>query len=220
MNTLTHDTDSHLRTAVTDELSWTPDVDDARIGVAVSKGTVTLTGDVDSFPQKRNAERAAQRVRGVTAIADEITVRDAWSDRDDADIAREAGEALERSVDVPTTVKASVQEHVVTLTGEVPWQFQRAAAARAVRYLRGVTDVLNVIMVTPHVSTGDIYAGIRAALVRNALIDARHVTVAADSVGTVTLTGVVGSWFDRNQAAHAAWSAPGVTHVINHLTIR
>jgi osmotically-inducible protein OsmY len=128
--------DAELKAAVVDELQWTPGVDSTYIGVSVTDGAVTLSGEVESYPEKSLAEKAVQRVRGVTAIAEEITVRDTWGAAD-TDIAREAGEALQRSVDVPDTVRATVHGRVVTLSGVVEWQYQRAAAARAVRHLKG-----------------------------------------------------------------------------------
>ena len=213
-------TDTQLRTTVTNELAWTPDVDGTHIGVAVVGGTVTLSGEVASYPEKRNAERAAQRIHGVVAIADEITVHNAWSALNDTDIAREAGEALERAVDVPPGIKAAVHDHVVTLTGDVEWHYQRDAAARSVHYLRGVRDVLNAITVKPQVSAGDIKASIGAALVRNAVTDSSSVKVAATSGGAVSLEGTVQSFHEKNQAGRIAWSAPGVTRVNNHLRLR
>ena len=210
--------DAELKGAVVEELRATPSVNSTHIGVAVTDGAVTLSGEVETYPEKTLAEKAAQRVRGVTAIAEEITVRDTWGAAD-TDIAREAGEALQRAVDVPDTVKAAVHGHVVTLSGVVAWQYQRAGAARAVRYLKGVLDVLDTVTIRPTAAVADIKAAIGAALVRNARIENQHIAVTTGTAGAVTLEGTVHSWAERRQAEQAAWSAPGVTEVTNHLRI-
>ena len=215
-----HKSDAELKSAVTDELAWTAGVDNAHIGVAVMDGGVTLSGEVDSYPEKLIAEHAALRVRGITAVAQEITVRNQWMEMNDTDIAREAREALERAVDVPAgTVKATVHDHVVTLTGQVPWQFQREAAGRAVHYLRGVRDIANAVAIRPTVSTADIKNAISAALVRSARLEGKATTVTVDAAGTVTLKGVVHSASERREAERTAWSAPGGVSVDNHLRI-
>ena len=124
-----HKSDVELKSDVVDELEWTPNVDAAHIRVAANDGVITLSGEVGTYPEKRAAEQAALRVRGVTAVADEITVRNTWTELADTDIAREVGEALTRSVAVPAdAVKAVVHNHVVTLSGMVTWNFQREVA--------------------------------------------------------------------------------------------
>jgi osmotically-inducible protein OsmY len=216
-----HRTDHELRTAVVEELDWTPSIDATRIGVAVNDGAVTLSGEVDSYPEKRLAEKAAFRVRGVSAVAEEIMVRSLLGGMNDTDIAREAGEALERAVDVPReVVKASVHDHIITLSGAVPWQFQRYAATRAVRYLRGVDAVRNQITIDPEHAASDIKKSINSALVRNAQLDSNTITVTISDDGAVTLTGTVQSAAERRQAEHTAWSAPGVSSVTNSLIVR
>jgi osmotically-inducible protein OsmY len=189
--------------------------------VAVNQGAVTLSGEVDSYPERLMAEKAASGVHGVTAFAEEITVRGSWKGVNDTDVAREAGEALERSIDVPIgTVTAAVHNHTITLSGQVPWHFQREAAGRAVRYLKGVADVVNVITIKPTASATGIKTAINAALVRRAQFEGKHTTVAADPAGVVTLDGTVHSWTERRDAEHAAWSAPGVTDVINLIRVQ
>ena len=215
-------TDAKLKTAVTEELAWgTPGVNSTHIGVAVNHGTITLSGQVDSYPEKRLAEHAVLRVRGVTAVAEEITVHTRWGDVTDTDIAREAGQALDRSVSVPDgMVTATVHNHIVTLAGQVPWHYQREAAEQAVRHLKGVTNLLNLITIRPTASAAGIKTAITAALVRGAQTDGRNTTVTADAAGAVTLEGSVHSWSERTDAEHAAWSAPGVTDVTNRLRIQ
>jgi osmotically-inducible protein OsmY len=218
---VTHRTDTDLKTSVIEELDWTPGVDSTHVGVAVNRGAVTLSGEVETFPAKRIARHAVLGLRGVTAVADEITVRGGWQGVNDTDIAREATEALERCVSLtPGAITAQVHDHVITLEGQVPWHFQRADAARSVSYLKGVTDVVNHISVRPTVSPSDIGAAITAALVRTAQAEGRTATVTADENGAVTLEGTVHSWTERQAATRAAWSAPGVTEVIDNLHIQ
>lgn len=212
-------TDADLKEAVADELDWTPSINSTQIGVAVDHGAVTLSGEVNTYPEKLSAEKAALRVHGVTAVAEEVKVRDAWGATNDSDIAREASEALERTVDVPAdSVKAVVQDHCITLSGPVTWHYQREAAERAVRYLRGVSGVDNKVTIKPTISTDGLKTKISAAFVRNAQLEGKNITVSADA-GVVTLDGTVHTAAERRQANFVAWSAPGVTGVTNHLQV-
>jgi osmotically-inducible protein OsmY len=211
-------TDSELKEAVALELEWTPNVNSAHIGIAVDHGAVTLTGQVESYPARLAAEAAALRVRGVTAVAEEMSVHSKWSAVNDSDIAREAGEALDRAVDVPAGVTAVVHDHIVTLSGPVTWHFERQAAERTVRYLKGVKGILNLITITPTASASGVKHAITAALVRNAQLEGREISVMAED-GSVTLEGSVRSWAERRQADATAWAAPGVTGVHNHLHV-
>lgn len=210
--------DSDLKIAIVDELGWTPSVNSTHIGVAVDSGAVTLSGEVSSYPEKLLAAAAVQRVHGVTAVAQEITVRTSWS-VNDSDVAREAGEALERAVDVPDAVTALVHDRVITLAGTVNWNYQRIAAERAVRHAKGVTGVVNRIMIRPVAVASGVKAAITSALVRNARLESKHITVTTDG-GVVTLDGSVRSWSERHDATQACWAAPGVVDVIDNLTIR
>ncbi len=212
-------TDAELQAAVTSELLWVKDVDATHIGVTAVDGAVTLEGQVGSFPEKRLAVRAAQRVGGVTTVSDELTVRAAPGAGTDTDIGRVAGEALATAVNVPPTVRATVQDHVVTLRGVVTWQYQRVAAGRAVHYLAGVRNVSNLVTISPGVATAGIGDEIMEALARNAQVDGRTVAVTVDTGGTITLTGTVGSWEERRQAEQVCWSAPGVVGVLDHLRV-
>jgi osmotically-inducible protein OsmY len=216
-----HRTDTQLKTAVNEELAWTPGLYEALIHVAVKHSAVTLSGKVKTFPEKRLAEHAALRVRGVTAVTDEILVHGSRPDVDDADLASQATEALDRAVNVPAgAVTATIHDHTITLVGQVPWQFQREAAEHSVRYLKGVTNVFNSITIRPTESVPDMKAAITAALVRSAQGEGRNTTVTVDASGAVALDGVVHSWSDRRDAEHVAWSAPGVTDVTNRLSVK
>lgn len=221
MTTPAPPTEAQLRATVLAELEWVQGLNSAHLGVAVNAGAVTLSGEVESYPEKRLAEKAVLRVRGVSAVADEITVRSKYGPVNDTDIAREAGEALERAVDVPAdSIKVVVHDHVVHLTGDVRWEFEREAAGRAVRYLKGVTGVYSTITLIPTVSTAGIKNAIGAALARTAVNEGKHITVTNDHSGAVTLEGTVHSWSERQQAQRVAWSAPGVTDVHNRLLIQ
>ena len=134
--------------------------------------------------------------------------------------AREAGEALDRSIEIPDgSVKAVVTDHVITLTGQVAWQYQRKAAHRAVHHLRGVTDIDNQVTISSGEPTTGIKASIEAAIVRNALLEGKKTKVKTTASGAVTLKGAVHSLAQREQAEELAWSAAGVTAVTNKLKV-
>jgi osmotically-inducible protein OsmY len=222
MTATQHATDHDLKVGVQRELDWTSDVDGDRIGVAVNDGAVTLSGQVASYPEKAAAVSAALRVRGVTAIADEIVVRHRFGPRDDADVARAAAAAISSKVVIPTeSVSATVHHHEITLTGTVAWQHQRTAAKNAVAAIPGVTAVHNRIELaplTPMVGLDDARANVTAALFRNAELEAQHVDVTVGGT-EIRLTGHVPTWAVRHTAEFAAWCTPGVTHVDNRLVI-
>lgn len=220
MTQTTHMQDTEIKAAVVRELAWLPSVDSTRIGVTVSGGAVTLSGEVDTYPEKVLAGKAAQRVHGVLGLALELTVHHGWAAANDSDIARESAEALMRTIDVPGSVQVTVANHVVTLSGEVQWQFQREAAIRTVQYLKGVVLVQDTITLRATVAPLDLKDAIRDALVRNAQLESEHIFVTAHAGGEVTLTGKVGSWAESRQVEHACWAAPGVTNVHNQLTLQ
>jgi osmotically-inducible protein OsmY len=212
--------DLELRQDVLDELEFEPSVNAAHIGVTANKGVVTLTGFVSSFAEKAAAERAARRVKGVRAIAQEIEVRLA-SDTKHADdeVAARAIEILKWQVGFPADrIKVKVEKGIVTLTGEVDWQFQKADAEYAVHKLTGVIHVANQIRVSSPVHASEIKEKIQKALQRSADLEASRITVQTEG-GRVVLSGKVRAWYERDLAERAAWSAPGVTEVQDRLTI-
>jgi osmotically-inducible protein OsmY len=212
--------DAQLKKDVEAELDWDPTFDAAHVGVSVKDGVVALSGHLDSYAEKLAAERAAQRVEGVKALAVDIDVRLApGHQRGDAEIAAAAETALKWHTLVPEDrVKVLVEKGWITLSGEVDWEYQRNHAAKAVRALTGVTGVTNMIALKPQVTPANITHRIQAALQRQAEREAQHIEVVV-SGHTVTLKGQVHSWAERNAAQGAAWSAPGITSVINQLRV-
>lgn len=212
--------DLQLQNDVLAELKWDPIVNATDVGVIVKDGVVTLTGQLASFAEKYAAERAAQRVGGVKALAVELTVRlPSTHERTDAEIASAAEHAIEWNSLVPKgKVHPLVEKGRITLNGEVEWDYQRRAAEKSLRNLLGVTGVTNLVTVKPKVNAADIGKKIQDALVRHASREARHIDISVDG-SQVTLEGTVNSWAERRAAQGVAWSAPGVTTVVNHLDI-
>ena len=160
--------DAEIRDDVIDELRWDPQIPEPdAIGVAVTDGAVTLTGHVATYAQKQAAARAAERVEGVKAVANEIKVELAGMGRDDADIATAIARILDWDVQIPEgTVHARVENGWVILAGEVGYDFQRGEVDRMVRQVRGVTGVTNAITINPPASPASVRAAIEDALRR------------------------------------------------------
>ena len=213
-------TDNQLKQDVIAELGWEPSVNAAQIGVEVKDGIVTLAGHVDSFAEKWNAETAAQRVSGVKALAIELEVTlPGSSRRTDADIARTASNVLEWTTYLPKdAVKVMVENGWITLKGEVEWEYKKREAVYAVRYLMGVTGVSDQITIKPSISTSAVKSDIEAALNRRAASDGQNISVEVDG-GTVTLSGSVENWSDRELASNTAWSTPGVHNVYDNISV-
>jgi osmotically-inducible protein OsmY len=213
-------TDALIQSNVISELKWEPSIDAATIGVSVRDGIVTLDGYVNSFVEKLTAVRVASRVMGVKAVAHELKVRLPQSyERDDADIAEAAVNALEWNMKVPDDrIEVEVQDGMVILTGEVDWEYQRAAAHDAVCCLIGVKGVTDEISIKPSVSPVNVKSKIKSAFQRHSLLDVKNIIVESDG-SKVILNGTVHSWMEKQEAASAAWSAPGVSNVENNLVV-
>jgi osmotically-inducible protein OsmY len=213
--------DVQLQRDVIDELRWDPRIGPNEIGVAARDGVVTLTGLVDSTARRHAAIKAAERVAGVQALAEDLIVKVPTSfARSDTDLAHAASNALKWNVEVPTdAVKVRVDDGWIMLEGRVDWQYQRSAAQDCVQSLIGVRGVSNNLTLKPHVYAADVRERIENAIKRSADADAKKISVQTMD-GKVILRGTVRSWAERQDAERAAWSAPGVTAVEDQIAIR
>jgi osmotically-inducible protein OsmY len=212
--------DKDIQQHVEHALDWEPSLDAKDIGVSADTGIVTLRGSVGSYAQKMAAERAALGVYGVKGVADELVVH--LGDgriRTDIELVQAALNALQWHTMVPEgRVTVAASSGWLTLNGSLDWQFQKDAAARALRDLSGVRGITNNIAVQPPIQPGDVRSKIEAAFKRSAEIDARRINVTAMD-GKVVLSGNVRSWAERQEAERAAWAAPGVRAVEDRLSI-
>ena len=212
--------DETLQLHVVQQLDWEPSVDAANIGVTVRDGVVTLEGDVRNYAEKFAAVRVTKAVYGVKGLADELHVKLLPSfERTDADMVKSALQMLAWDTVVPKDhVKVTVQDGWMTLDGEVEWEYQRTDAERAVRYLSGVKGVIDNVTLKHRAVPADVKAKIEAALKRSAESDAQHISVEIQG-GTATLSGSVHTFAARDEAALAAWAAPGVQMVTDHILV-
>ena len=212
---------NQLQTDVQQELKWEPGVDARHIEVTAEDSAITLSGYVSTYFAKTKAVAAAERVYGVKAVADELEVRlHAAHEKEDSDIAASVAHVLEwNSTLSRQNIKAKVSNGHVTLTGEVTWNYERDEATRAINHLIGVQSVVNRITVKPRVMASKVEKKITDALARHAALDARQIHVTTSGT-KVVLTGHVHSLDEDRTAKVAAWSAPGVQHVEDHIVIQ
>jgi osmotically-inducible protein OsmY len=210
-----------IRHYVLSELDWDPRFDSRNIGVAVKNGVVALSGHLGSYAERRAAEEAAQSIAGVTAVANDIVIELGFeAKRTDAEVAEAAVGALKGNISVPATdIKLVVRDGWITLDGEVAMWYQKNAAQSALANLRGIKGIINNITIRAFVSAAEVKGKIQDAIRRRAHSDAQNIEVKAAD-GAVTLEGQVSSWADRQQAEMAAWQAPGVSKVIDNLSVR
>jgi osmotically-inducible protein OsmY len=212
--------DKAVREDVIREMDWEPVVRSTEIGVGVKDGIVTLSGVVDSHAAKRAVERAAGRVRGVRAVSSQLEVKPVGpAERSGADIAWAAANALAWNALVPEErIAVSVTRGWMVLEGSVERRFQKTAAEDAVADLAGVVGVTNLIAVQAAIPAQALKQEIETALQRCADVNAQRIVVEVDNA-CVRLWGCVGSLAQREAAERAAWSAPGLRELSNHLTI-
>jgi osmotically-inducible protein OsmY len=209
-----------LRAEVAAELSWEPKVDSTDITVSVEGGRVTLHGTVTSFRQKREADNAARRVFGVTAISNFLEIHIPDQDRRaDADVRADVRQVLALNDLIPATVLASVEAGLVTLSGSAAWQFQRDEAELACAAVPGVTGVDVAISLRPAPADGDIEQAISAAFGRSARLDRFEISADSPFPGLVVLSGTVGSWAEHDDAVAVAWSGPGITDIDDRIAV-
>lgn len=214
-------TDSQLQRDAIAELKWEPLLREAEIGVAVKDGVITLTGTVNGYAKKSEAEDAVKRVAGVKAVVEKIEVKftSTWAKKDDSDIASEIVNAFKWNWEVPSDkVRAQVEKGWVTLEGELEWNYQSDAAREAVRNLLGVMGVTNNIKIKSKSEDVIERSDIESALKRNWSVSDQDIRVAVTG-HKATLTGTVDSWFQKDEAGRIAWNAPGVWNVGNDLVV-
>ncbi len=213
-------TDGEIRDDVTDELRWDPKLTDPNgIGVAVTDGAVTLTGHALSFAEKMAAARAAERVYGVRAVANDLQVKQVGSPRDDSDVATAIAHVLDWNVQIPeNAVHARVEDGWVTLDGEVEHDYQRREVERVVAPVRGVLGVTNTITLRNPATPEQVEHVIENAFRREAQVDARHIKIEV-SGHIARLYGNVHSMHESTAAMTAASAAPGIIVVENHLVV-
>jgi osmotically-inducible protein OsmY len=212
--------DHDLQKAVLEHLDFDPAITSSQIGVAVRDGVVTLSGHVPSFKDKARAETDAGLVRGVKAVVNEIRVDlPGHCESPDEVTARRAYDRLASNLSVPLDrIHIGVEGGVVTLHGDVDWQYQRLAAVEDLRQLDCVREIRNEIRIHPPIAAEDVSTRIQAALRRLGLTSADHIAVAANG-SNVTLSGTVVSWHEKDVAETVAWSVPGISHVENKLMV-
>ncbi|HTN20475.1 MAG TPA: BON domain-containing protein [Pelobium sp.] len=213
-------TDSQIQDDVQEELRWEPFLHASEIGVAVKNGVVTLSGQVDTYSKKLSAEKAAKRVAGVKAVAEDIQVGLSPSYRKtDTEIAEAILNALKWHTAVKEEqIKIKVENGIVKLEGEVDWEFQKINAKTAIENLNGIASVIDLITVKSKLKPSDVQKNIRSAFHRSASLDAGKITI--DAIGSkVILRGTVRSFAEKDDAERAAWAAPGVDSVENNLNI-
>jgi osmotically-inducible protein OsmY len=214
-------TDSQLQHDVIAELKWEPLLREAEIGVSAKDGVITLTGTVDGYAKKTEAEDAVKRVIGVKAVVEKIEIKypSSWAKKDDSDIAAEIVNAFKWNPDIPSSqVTARVEKGWVSLEGQVEWNFQSDAAKESVRSLSGVAGVSNNIKVKSRTEDAIEKSNIESALKRNWTVSDKDIRVTV-SGHKATLNGTVYSWYQRDEAERIAWNAPGVWNVANELVV-
>lgn len=213
-------TDAEIARDVTEELHWTPEINDKDIAVKANKGVVVLSGFVNTMLERAAAERATKRITGVRALANDLQVRPLSTDaRPDPELARAAADAVQRELPYSAhLIQITVQEGAVTLEGMVEWAYQKERAEEAIASLRGVKRITNLLVLKGKPVAADLKQQIGAAFKRSAQLDAESINVEING-NEITLSGKVHSWAEHETAADIAWCAPGITQVRNHICV-
>jgi len=209
-----------LQTDVQNAIQWQPMLHEAEIGVTAKDGVVSLSGHVDSYVKKMEVENAAKKVLGVKALVENIEVKFSNSfKKTDEKIAEKALKALKSSYsEVDDKVTIEVKEGWVTLKGELPWNYQKKAAETAVHHLKGVKGITNKITIKPELHDAIEQRDVEDALARSWFTDDHDIKVEVSGT-TVTLSGDVRSWYQKEEAARIAWNTPGIWKVNNELVV-
>lgn len=217
-STFIENQDERIRQDVIHQIDWEPEIHSKDISVKVDHANVTLTGFVHGYLEKLAAEKAAKSVYGVVSVANDVEVKPNTS-HTDPEIARNVVEALRLHSSVPEEkIKVMVRDGVVTLEGTLDWHYEIENAAIAARSVFGVRELNNQLKIRATASSHQVRQQIEDAFRRMVDLDARSMSVTTSN-GTVSLYGKVHSWAERERAESAAWQAPGVQHVSNHLII-
>lgn len=211
---------AELQKDVQNAIKWEPLLNAAEIGVTAKDGVVSLTGVVDSYAKKMEAENAAKKVIGVKALVEEIEVKfpSSWV-KSSSDIANEVLTALKSNWSVPKDkVTVKVEDGWVTLEGELPWNYQKEAAKNAVHFLLGVKGVTNNIKIKSESHDAIEKEDVENAIGRSWSINDSDIKVSVSGT-TVTLSGTVTSWYQKDEAGRIAWNTPGIWHVKNELVV-
>lgn len=213
-------TNAELQTDVQNAIIWEPLLNAAEIGVTAKDGVISLTGVVDSYAKKVEAENAAKKVIGVKALVEKIEVKFLSSFvKTSLEIANEVLMALKSNWSVPEDkVTVKVEDGWVTLEGELPWNYQKQAAKSAIIYLAGVKGVTNNIKIKSESHDAIEKKDVEKAIGRSWTIDDSDIAVSVSGT-TVTLKGTVSSWYQKEEAARIAWNTPGIWHVKNELEV-
>jgi len=209
-----------LQTDVQNAIKWEPLLSAAEVGVTVKDGVVTLTGEVDSYAKKLEAAHAAKSVIGVKVLIEKIEVKfaNSWS-KTDAEIAKEVLIAFKSNSSIPDDkVKVTVEDGWLTLEGTLPWNYQREAAKNALHYLDGVKGLTNNIKIKSETEDSVEQDDVKKAIARSWSVDDTDIEVKVTGK-TVTISGTVNSWYQKEEAGRIAWNTPGIWNVNNELAV-
>jgi len=209
-----------LQIEVQNAIKWEPLLNAAEINVTAKDGVVSLTGVVDSYAKKIEAENAAKKVSGVKAIVEKIEVNfPNFNSKGNVEIANDILTSLKSNWFIPSDkITVKVEDGWVTLEGELSWNFQREAAINVVNYLAGVKGVFDNIKIKSEIQNAIEQKDVENAIARSSSIDENDIQVNVSGT-TVTLSGTVEFWYQKEEAERLAWNTPGIWHVENEIVV-